>query len=215
MSFQIQMKTISIFSFVFLLLIFSPIYSQENTSFPQRTPEQEAVKQTDRLQNELNLTPEQSRQIYDINLRYARERQISNKRSEAIERMKNKNAEIQQILSSEQNERLQTKRYERTTIESSGRTRIQPINSSGFHSSFDFRANHVVRVPSSDMNIRNINRSTTLPTQSGLPLQSVHRNTNSQQQNQHTGVSSFNRSLFTTPTNTTQRTETPPNQNRK
>ena len=100
MSFQILMKTVNIFSVVLLLLMVSSIYSQENTGVPQRTPEQEAVKQTDKFQQELNLTPDQAKQIYDINLRYARERQISNKRSEAVERMKNKNVEIQQILSS-------------------------------------------------------------------------------------------------------------------
>ena len=94
-----------------------PIYSQENSVVPKRTPEQEALKQTEMLQQELNLNQNQTNQVYEINLRYARERQISNKRSEALERMKNKNAEINQVLSPEQNDRLQSKRYERTNIE--------------------------------------------------------------------------------------------------
>jgi hypothetical protein len=205
------MKTISIYSIVLLLLIAPSVYSQDNKNLPQRTPEQEAVKQTDRFQQELNLTSEQARQIYDINLRYARERQISNKRSEAIERMKNKNAEIQQILSPEQYEKLKTKRYERTTIEFSVRSRIQTINSSGFHSTSDFRTNYNLRIHSPEMNmkVRKDTRVTTPSNQSGRPLQSVHRNVNSQQQNQHTGISSFSRSTYTPPINTTQRPETP------
>ena len=73
-------------------------FGQENTSAPQRTPEQEALKQTDKLQQELNLSTEQAKQIYDINLRYARERQASNKRSEAVERMKNKRIALCQAI---------------------------------------------------------------------------------------------------------------------
>jgi len=209
------MKTVNIFSVVLLLLMVSSIYSQENTGVPQRTPEQEAVKQTDKFQQELNLTPDQAKQIYDINLRYARERQISNKRSEAVERMKNKNGEIQQILSSEQNDRLQTKRYERTTIEYHNGNRSQPINSSRFHSASDFRANHTVRVPSSDMNLRRSYRSTAPSTQSGTPPQSVRRSTSTEPQNQRTSISSPTRSSFTTPTNTTRRIETPSRPTRK
>ena len=40
-----------------------PIRSQDNTSVPQRTPEQEAVKQTEKIQQELNLTTDQIKQV--------------------------------------------------------------------------------------------------------------------------------------------------------
>jgi len=110
------------------------MYSQDNTVVPQRTPEQEAVRQTEKLQKELNLNSDQARQVYEINLRYARERQVSNKRSEGLERAKNKNIEIQQILSSEQNEKLQTKRFERSSFDTKTIIRNQSINSSGFRS---------------------------------------------------------------------------------
>ena len=133
----------------FLLTLILPIYGQENLTVPKRTPEQEAVKQTEKLQQELNLNQDQANHIYEINLRYARERQISNKRSEALERMKNKNAEIKQILSSEQNERLQSKRYERTYIETNTFNRNQPVNSSTFRSSSNYRSNQSKRVPNS------------------------------------------------------------------
>ena len=58
------------------------------------TPEQEAIKQTEKLQSELKLTDEQAKIVYEINLRYARERQLSNSRSQAMERIRNKNEEI-------------------------------------------------------------------------------------------------------------------------
>ncbi|MDR3653568.1 MAG: hypothetical protein P4L34_11455 [Paludibacter sp.] len=129
--------------FLFFLALTIPIYSQGNTVVIQRTPEQEAAKQTEMLQQELNLTSQQSNQLYEINLRYARERQISNKRSEALVRMKNKNAEIQRVLTPEQNMRLQSKRYERSTIriQTQSLNRNQSLNSAGFRSTTNFRSN--------------------------------------------------------------------------
>lgn len=146
------MKAVIIVLFFLVLIIKLPIYSQDNAVLPQRTPEQEAVKQTEKLQQELNLSSEQAKQIYDINLRYARERLISNKRSEGLERAKNKNAEVQRILTAEQNERLQSKRFERTSIERQIIDRNQQVNSSGFRSNNDFRSNQ------SDLNLRSNNR---------------------------------------------------------
>lgn len=140
-----------IFKLVFLVAFFLILtivsFSQENTVIPKRTPEQEATKQTEKLQQELNLNQDQVKQVYEINLRYARERQISNKRSEAMERMKNKNADIEQVLSPEQNTRLQTKRYERTYFDTNTSNRNQPANSSNFRSSTNFRSGQSVRVP--------------------------------------------------------------------
>src|ERR1035437_2629700 len=138
-----------VLSVLFLLTMVLPIYSQENSTIPKRTPEQEASKQTEKLQQELNLNQEQSNHIYEINLRYARERQISNKRSEAMERMKNKNAEIKQILSPEQNDRLQSKRYERTYLETNTLNRNQSRNSSGFRPSSNLRTNQANHIPTS------------------------------------------------------------------
>jgi hypothetical protein len=89
---------------------------QEKTKIPDRTIEQEAFKQTEKLQQELNLSAEQSRQMYEINLRYARMRQEETTRSKAMERIRNKNAEIQLILNNYQKERLLNKQYERSTL---------------------------------------------------------------------------------------------------
>jgi len=78
------MKTVKLILFFFVLILKLPAFSQDKTVVLQRTPEQEAVKQTEKLQQELSLTAEQAKQIYEINLRYARERLISSKRSEGL-----------------------------------------------------------------------------------------------------------------------------------
>lgn len=153
------MKVFKFVSFILILMTLGlPAYCQENSIIPKRTPEQEAAKQTEKLQQELDLNQDQVKEVYKINLRYARERQISNKRSEAMERMKNKNADIQQVLSQEQNNRLQTKRYERTYLETNTFRQNQSINPAGFRSSSTFRSVQTVRVPSSsDLNINRNN----------------------------------------------------------
>jgi hypothetical protein len=87
--------------------------TQENATAPSRTPEQEAALQTQKMQQELNLSQEQIQTIYDINLRHARERQVSKSRSEALQRVKNKDAEMREVLTRDQYIRLQDKRYER------------------------------------------------------------------------------------------------------
>ena len=148
-----------VFKFVSFVLFFMTLgiqtYSQENPVVPKRTPEQEAAKQTDKLQQELDLNQDQAKEVYKINLRYAHERQISNKRSEALERMKNKNADIQQILSPEQNNKLQSKRYERTNLESNTLNSGRQVRPSGIRSSSGFHPNQTNRGPaSSDMNNR-------------------------------------------------------------
>ena len=152
-----------------------PIRSQDNVSVPQRTPEQEAVKQTEKLQQELNLTPDQIKQVYEINLRYARERQVSNTRIQAMERIKNKNTEMQRILTENQYNQLQNKRYERTTIDNQNINRGQ-LNTSGFRSSTDYRTNSAVRVITSDVNIRSSYRSSSPVLNSSTTPQAVRKN---------------------------------------
>ncbi len=150
---------------IILVIIFSfslvlPNYGQDNSATPQRTPEQEAAKQTEKLQQELNLSQEQARQLYEINLKYARERQISNTRSEAMERMKNKNADIEKILNAEQNNRLQSKRYERSGYDNTPSTRSLPAGASGLRSS-EYRSTPIQRTPATDNILRNSYRPTT------------------------------------------------------
>ena len=106
------------------LVIFSCVQislgtTQDPAPAPVRTPEQEAALQTQKMQNELNLNKEQLQSIYEINLKHARERQVSNSRSKALERSRNKNSEIRQVLTPEQYNRLQDKRYERYPVDGS------------------------------------------------------------------------------------------------
>lgn len=113
---------LNIFQMRFILLLFlltscfrlsANINTQENATAPSRTPEQEAALQTQKMQQELNLNQEQIQAIYDINLKHARERQVSKSRSEALQRVKNKDAEMREVLTRDQYTRLQDKRYER------------------------------------------------------------------------------------------------------
>lgn len=105
------------YRFLFIALLFSTMtfFAQESGNMPIRTPEQEATRQTEKLKQELNLTPQQSKEVYEINLRYAKQRQVSNSRTEAMERIKNKDADLKRVLDNEQYDRLQNKHYERST----------------------------------------------------------------------------------------------------
>ena len=90
------MRRLKFILFVLLAAICFPAFiTAQTVSVTDRTPEQEAIKQTEKLQSELKLTDEQAKIVYEINLRYARERQLSNSRSQAMERIRNKNEEIQ------------------------------------------------------------------------------------------------------------------------
>jgi len=95
------------------LFIALPNFAQESAGTPVRTPEQEAAIQTERMQVELNLSKEQVQLIYEINLRHARERKVATSRAQAVERVRIKVNEIQQVLNREQYQRLQEMRYER------------------------------------------------------------------------------------------------------
>lgn len=73
-------------------------FAQEEARRPMRTPEEEAMKQTEMLQRELQLTEQQHDTIYRIHLKYARLRQVSNTRAEMIERMSTMTNEITNVL---------------------------------------------------------------------------------------------------------------------
>lgn len=81
-----------------------------------RSPETEALRQTERMKNDLNLTPTQEKLVYNINLKYEKERQQSNSRSEALERIRNKNEELRKVLTEQQYSQLQSKRYNQAAL---------------------------------------------------------------------------------------------------
>jgi len=188
---------------MFLLLLMclvSPIHSQDKAVLSDRTPEQEAIKQTEKLQRELNLSTDQTKQVYEINLRYARERQVSNTRSEAMERIKNKNADLQTVLNADQNSRLENKRYERTSVEIPNGNTVRSSISTSFRSSARYRANPLTRSLSTDLTPSSGSRSTNSQSNSQSP-QSVKRSTPSTNQNSHI--------------NTTRRTDNQSNSSRR
>lgn len=71
---------------------------------PCRTPEEEALKQTQMLQRELDLTEQQVDTVYQIHLKYALLRQESNTRAEALERMNKMTAELLAVMTRQQQE---------------------------------------------------------------------------------------------------------------
>ncbi len=107
------MKLLTILQiFVFILTLH--LFSQDYTT---TTPEYEATRQTEKLQQELNLSSEQVKLVYEINLKYARARQNSTSRSEAMQRVKNKDSELEKVLRQDQINKLHTKRYERSVYQ--------------------------------------------------------------------------------------------------
>ncbi len=67
-----------------------------------RTAEEEAEKQTEMMQHELELTREQRDTIYQINLKYAKARRVSNTRAEMLARINQKTEELKRVLTKEQ-----------------------------------------------------------------------------------------------------------------
>ena len=87
---------------IFLLILSFSAFAQEEHRRPIRTPEEEAMKQTEMLQRELSLTEQQYDTIYRIHLKYARLRQISNTRAEMLDRLNKMIAELINMLTPEQ-----------------------------------------------------------------------------------------------------------------
>lgn len=74
---------------------------------PQRTAEQIAEKQTERLVRELGITDSVQRDtLYRMHLKYVRLREKSNTRAEELERTQQRYDELKQILTKEQYEQF-------------------------------------------------------------------------------------------------------------
>lgn len=98
------------FLYTILFLVFGLIaIAQKQASTPQRTPEEEAAKQTEMLVRLLpNLTDLQKQHLYTIHLKYIKERQEHPCRTAAIERIKRKHEEYRKILTDIQYKTLQS-----------------------------------------------------------------------------------------------------------
>lgn len=83
------------------------LWAQEPAERPQRTPEEEALKQTTRLVRELNIQDSvRIDTIYRMHLKYARFRQKGLTRAENMERMQAIYAELKHLLTAEEFEQF-------------------------------------------------------------------------------------------------------------
>ena len=107
---QTRMKNILL---VLLLTVSSVVVMAQNDDFrPSRTPEEEALKQTEMLSRELTLSEQQRDTVYKIHLKYARLRQVSNTRAEGLERLNAMTKELLSIMTPEQREAFLNKQIE-------------------------------------------------------------------------------------------------------
>ena len=94
-------------SIVCATLVASFMLAQEQNVRPQRTPEEEASKQTERLVRELGIKDSvRIDTIYRMHLKYARIRQKGLTRAENMERMQSIYNELKQLLTPDEFERF-------------------------------------------------------------------------------------------------------------
>lgn len=99
-----------------VLLLSNNIYAQNKSDQKaERTPEEMSQKHADRMKSELNLNEEQTKKVYDLNLKYAkqgekdraqREKERELKKAEAIKKNDQRNAELKKILTNEQYDQM-------------------------------------------------------------------------------------------------------------
>ena len=107
---QTRMKNILL---VLLLTVSSVVVMAQNDDFrPSRTPEEEALKQTEMLSRELSLSEQQRDTVYKIHLKYAIQRQISNTRAEGLARLNAMTQELLAVMTPEQREAFLNKQIE-------------------------------------------------------------------------------------------------------
>lgn len=96
-----------LFSIVCATLVAGMLLAQEQNVRPQRTPEEEASKQTERLVRELGIKDSvRIDTIYRMHLKYARIRQKGLTRAENMERMQSIYNELKQLLTPDEFERF-------------------------------------------------------------------------------------------------------------
>ena len=100
------MKT-RIFAIFCVLFLGGAVWAQEPTDRPQRTPEEEALRQTTRLVRELGIRDSNRIDtIYRMHLKYAVFRQKGLTRAENMERMQAIHNELKLLLTEEEFERF-------------------------------------------------------------------------------------------------------------
>lgn len=107
----IRMKTRFVY-LLFALLGGISLMAQQAEGKPQRTPQQIAERQTERLQRDVNLTEQQRDTVYAIHLKYAERRRENEDRSHVMIRMDSLREDLKGVLTDEQFKLLQQKRRE-------------------------------------------------------------------------------------------------------
>ena len=104
--FNIMRQIVFVIAFCFIsILVSAQAPSPDNQ--PQRTVEEVALKQTEMLVRELNLTDSLQRDsLYRMHLKYAIERQTNNTRGAELDRLQRMTNELQGILTAEQFDRF-------------------------------------------------------------------------------------------------------------
>ena len=97
-----------LYSLLFVALLAGTMWAQEPVdNRPQRTPEEEALKQTTRLARELDIKDSiRLDTLYRMHLKYAQFRQQGLTRAQNLERMQAIYAELQKLLTPEEFERF-------------------------------------------------------------------------------------------------------------
>lgn len=97
-----------VFSILLVALMAGSMAAQEAVhERPQRTPEEEAVKQTTRLVRELGIHDSvRIDTLYRMHLKYARTRQRAMTRAQSMERMQSFYADLKQLLTPDEYERF-------------------------------------------------------------------------------------------------------------
>ena len=98
-----------LFSFVLVVLFAGCLWAQEpvDNNRPQRTPQEEALKQTTRLVRELGIRDSlRIDTLYRMHLKYATFRQKGLTRAENMERMQSIYEELKRLLTPEEFERF-------------------------------------------------------------------------------------------------------------
>lgn len=125
------MKRIIVLAVVIVLAL-SYCYGQQNESQrPVRTQEEIALKQTERLQKDLQLTQEQCDTLYQIHLKYIKMRKETDTRQQIEERMTRMRGEIMILLTPEQQEKLIQSLNVAGPSKSCGIPRISTMKTSG------------------------------------------------------------------------------------
>lgn len=96
-----------LFSLLSVALMAGVMYAQEPAERPQRTPEEEALKQTTRLTRELGINDSvRFDTLYKMHLKYAIFRQKGLSRAENMQRMQAIHDELQVLLTADEFERF-------------------------------------------------------------------------------------------------------------